>query len=84
MFVRFRQSAQRLQLSLVETRREGGKVRHEHVASLGTAATPLTIAARVDFWTRLHQRLGRLSNRVDAAMQAKVLGAVHARVPMPT
>ena len=32
MFVRFRQSARRLQLSLVETRRDGSKVRHEHIA----------------------------------------------------
>jgi hypothetical protein len=84
MFVRFRQSLRRLQLSLVETRREGGKVRHEHVASLGAIPTPLTVAGRVEFWQRLHQRLGRLSNRLDGEMQTKILGAVHARVPMPT
>lgn len=28
--------------------------------------------------------LGRLSNRLDDEMQAKILGAVHTRVPMPT
>jgi hypothetical protein len=84
MFVRFRQSPRRLQLSLVETRREGGKVRHEHVASLGAVPTPLTVAARVAFWQSLHQRLARLSNRLDGAMHAKILGDVHARVPMPT
>jgi hypothetical protein len=39
---------------LVETRRLNGKVRHEHVASLGAIAAPLTIADRVVFWTRLH------------------------------
>lgn len=84
MFVRFRETPRRLQLSLVETRREGGKVRHEHVASLGAIATPLTVAGRVEYWQGLHQRLGRLSNRLDGETQAKILGAVHDRVPMPT
>ena len=84
MFVRFRQSSRRLQLSLVETRRDGGKVRHEHIASLGATAIPTTTADRIEFWTRLHQRLGRLANRLDSEMQAKILGAVHGRVPMPT
>ena len=84
MFVRFRSSPRRLQLSLVETRRIDGKVRHEHVASLGAVATPLTVAGRVEYWQALHQRLGRLANRLDGEMQAKILGAVHARVPMPT
>ena len=45
--------------------------------------TPTTVGDRVDFWVSLHQRLGRLANRLDAAVQAKILGAVHARVPMP-
>jgi hypothetical protein len=31
MFVRFRQSRRSLQLSLIETRRVEGKVRHEHI-----------------------------------------------------
>lgn len=84
MFVRFRETPRRLQLSLVETRREGGKVRHEHVASLGAIATPQTVADRVEYWQDLHQRLGRLSNRLDGETQAKILGAVHSRVPMPT
>jgi hypothetical protein len=38
MFVRFRQTPRRLQASLVETRRSNGKVRHEHIASLGSVA----------------------------------------------
>jgi hypothetical protein len=84
MFVRFRQSPRRLQLSLVETRRTDGKVRHEHIASLDAIAAPPTAAGRIQFWTRLHERLGRLSNRLNREAQAQVLGAVHARVPMPT
>jgi hypothetical protein len=31
MFPRFRQTRHRLQVSLVETRRETGKVHHEHI-----------------------------------------------------
>jgi hypothetical protein len=84
MFVRFRSSPRRLQLSLVETRKEGGKVRHDHIASLGAIAAQPTVANRVEYWQALHQRLGRLANRLDGEMQAKILGAVHARVPMPT
>jgi hypothetical protein len=44
MFVRFRQSAQRQQPSIVETRRVAGKVRHEHVASLGSIRPTPSIA----------------------------------------
>jgi hypothetical protein len=84
MFVRFRQSPQRLQLSLVEARRVGGKVSQEHVAALGSILTPPSVSDRIKFWQRLHQRLDNLSNRIDAAAQAAILGAVHARVPMVT
>jgi hypothetical protein len=84
MFVRFRRSGSRLQASLIETQRADGKVRYEHVASLGSIEDPPTVKERIDFWRRLHERIGQLSNRVDTATQAKALGAVHARVPMPT
>jgi hypothetical protein len=83
VFVRFRETPHRLQLSLVETRRIDGKVRHEHVASLGSIAVPASTADRIVFWQRLHARLARLSNRVDAEAQAKILGSVYARIPMP-
>jgi hypothetical protein len=83
MFVRFRQ-VRRLQVSLIEPRRVGGKVRHEHVASLGAVDVPPTVADRVAFWRSLHERLSRLANRVDAAAQGKILGQVHTRIPMVT
>jgi len=35
MFVRFRETDCRLQASLSATRRDAGRVRHEHVAGLG-------------------------------------------------
>jgi hypothetical protein len=81
VFVRFRETARGLQLSVVETRRIDGKVRHEHVVSLGSIETPLTVAARIAFWRRLHERLARLSNRIDVE---KMLAAIHARIPMVT
>ena len=84
MFVRFRQTPRRLQLSLVETRRVDGRVHHEHIASLGALRHPPESADRVEFWRRLFQRLGRLGNRLDGATQREILIAVHARVPMPT
>jgi hypothetical protein len=84
MFVRFRQTPSRLQVSLVEGRRVGGKVRHEHIASLGSILVPATIADRVAFWRRLHERLAKLSNRISADEQGKILGAIHVRIPMVT
>jgi hypothetical protein len=83
MFVRFRQ-ARRLQVSLIETRRIAGKVQHEHVTSLGAVDVPPTVADRVAFWQGLDERLSKLSNRIDTATQGKVLGQVHARIPMAT
>ena len=84
MFVRFRQAGHRLQASLIETRRLDCKVRHEHIAMLGSIITPPSVADRITFWARLHERLAKLSNRIDAADHGKVLGAIHARVRMVT
>jgi hypothetical protein len=82
MFVRFRQGRQRLQVSLIETRRVGGKVRQERVASFGAVGVPPSVGDRVAFWHALHQKLPNLSNWLDAAAREKILGAVHARIPM--
>ncbi len=84
MFVRFRETVRRLQVSLSSTRRDGGKVRHEHVASLGSAPLSPSAADRIAFWIKLHQRLEALGNRIDAAAQGAILTAIHARIPMPT
>jgi hypothetical protein len=84
MFVRFRQTAHRLQVSLVETRRSDGRVRHEHIASLGSVEMPPSVEARIAFWQRLHERLAKLANRVDAETQGKLLGDIHARIPLVT
>jgi hypothetical protein len=84
MFVRFRQCGCRLQISVVDTRRVNGTVRHEHVASFGSVPLPPSIADRIDFWERLHDRLAKLGNRIGSEHHAKILGATHVRVPMVT
>lgn len=82
MFVRFRSTRTRLQASLIETRRVDGKVRAEHVAALGSIAQPANVIDRVEFWQSLHERLGKLANRLPDPMP--VYGAIQARIPMPT
>jgi hypothetical protein len=84
MFVRFRETARRLQASLVTTARAEGKVRHEHIGALGSVPRSPSPADRIAFWTKLHQRLDALSNRIDAAQRGAILTAVHSRIPMPT
>jgi hypothetical protein len=84
MFVRIRQTKRKLQFTVAETRRVDGKVRHEHVASLGSIGIPQTVAARIAFWAALYGRLAKLGNRIDPETQAKILGAIHAKVPMVT
>jgi hypothetical protein len=84
MFARFRQTPHRLQVSIIETHRVDGRVRHEHIASLGSIATPPSVADRVAFWQRVHDRLAKLSNRIDPAMQGKLRGDIHNRIAMVT
>jgi hypothetical protein len=84
MFVRFRVTRRRLQVSLVETRRDGGKVRHEHIAGLGSLPVQPSIADRIEFWAQLPQIFGRLANRLNADDQCKAFTVVHERIPMPT
>src|SRR6266446_6950956 len=43
MLVHFRETPYGLAMSLVETRPENSKVRHEHLASLGSIETPLSL-----------------------------------------
>jgi hypothetical protein len=73
MFVRFRRAKTRLQASLIQNHWNDGRVRHEHITMLGVVDHPQTIAGRIAFWQRLHERLASLGNRVDAATQAKLL-----------
>jgi hypothetical protein len=73
-----------VQCSLIETRRVGVKLRHEHAASLGTIEIPPSSADRIAMWGELHQRLGKLSNRFGHETHAKLIGQSMLRIPMPT
>ncbi len=84
MFVRFRQQGRRLQPSLMQTRRVAGKVRNEHVASLGSVDADVSVRERLAYWAKLPDRLARLGNRVSPDDHAKIFAAVHARIPMVT
>jgi hypothetical protein len=84
MFVRFRETPYGLQVSLIQTRREGGKVRHGHVAGLGAIAVPSSPVDRIAFWQSLHARLSALSNRIgDVDLHSNLrLGPIWERVAL--
>jgi hypothetical protein len=84
MFARFRQSRDRLHVSIVEARRVNGKVRHQYVVSLRSIVMPPSVADRIAFWRRVDKRLAKLSNRIDMATQGKLRGELHKRIPMVT
>ena len=81
MFVRFRHAEPWLQLSLVETHRDGHAVRHEHVTSLGAIPIESSAADRAAFWEQLIRRLASLGERVD---YEAIIAAIAARVPPVT
>jgi hypothetical protein len=83
MFVRFRRVTNRLQANLETTRRVAGKVKAEHLATLGSVPLEPSVADRVDFWANAHVRLDRMSNRIGPDM-AKIIGQLHECVPMVT
>jgi hypothetical protein len=82
MHIRSRRHHRRLQISLIDTRRIDGKVRQEHVASLGSVPPDASVQDRVAFWTQVHPRLSRLDNRLDPATRGRVMGELHKLVPM--
>src|SRR5271166_6309931 len=84
MFVRFRQQGNRLQASLMQTRRVSGKMHTEHIASLGSVDADVSVRERLAFWAKLPDRLARLGNRVGPDEHGKIYGALHARIPMVT
>jgi hypothetical protein len=84
MFARFRQTPHRLQISIVNTHRVGGKVRHEHVASLGSIELPQSVAGRIAFWQRGNERFAELSSRIDPVSRVKIRTNLRARIPIVT
>jgi hypothetical protein len=76
------QPRRRLEVSIIETCREGGKVRQRHVASLGTLWSD-TPADRERFWIECEARLERLSNRLGPDLD-RLRQAIAARIPPVT
>jgi hypothetical protein len=70
----------RLEVSIVETRRENGKVRQHHVASLGSYDLNGGLRQRNDFWADCEDRLGRLANRIGPDID-RLRQAIAARIP---
>jgi hypothetical protein len=69
----------RLEVSIVETRRDGGKVKHKHVASLGSVWND-SPAEREGFWRECEARLARLANRLAPDLD-RLRQAIAARIP---
>jgi hypothetical protein len=84
MYVRFRLQGNRLQASLIQGRRAGGKVHAEHIGALGSVDVEVSLRSRVAFWAKIHDRLAALGNSIGADEHPKILGALHGRIPMVT
>jgi hypothetical protein len=84
MYVRFRLQGNRLQASLVQGRRAGGKVHAEHVGALGSVDAEVSVRSRVAFWAKIDDRLAALGNRIGTDEHENILGALHGRIPMVT
>jgi hypothetical protein len=84
MFVRFRLQGNRLQASLVQSRRAARKVQAEHIGALGSVDADVSVRSRLAFWAKLPQRLAALGNRLGADDEPKIRGVLHSRIPMVT
>jgi hypothetical protein len=73
------QKRHRLEVSIVETQRDGKKVRQIHIASLGSISDN-SLAAREAFWVECEARLVRLSNRLGPNMD-RLRQDIAARIP---
>jgi hypothetical protein len=67
MHIRSHLHHRRLQISLIDTRRVDGKVRQEHVASLGSISHDMAVQDRVAFWTQVHPRLSIARRNVETS-----------------
>jgi hypothetical protein len=84
VFVRFRRQEDRLQASVVETRRLGGKVVSEHLGGLGSVDADLSVRERLVFWDKLPERFDRIGNWIGPDENAKLRALLQARIPMVT
>jgi hypothetical protein len=84
MFARFRQSRDRLNVSIHEARRVNGKVKQDHIANIGSVETPPSARSRIGFWQQFDERMPGLSNRISADDVTKIRNAIADRIPTPT
>jgi hypothetical protein len=82
MFVRFRTKGQRLQASLVETRRAAGKVVTKHLGGLGSVDADLSVRERRDFWDKLPERLDRIGDWIGPDECEQICAMLGTRIPM--
>jgi hypothetical protein len=84
MFVRFRRRGRRLHATLVANRREAGRVRQRHVASLGVVRydTWLEPYYRGRIWDNLFEMADELGLGLNET--ARLARSVEARAPFPT
>jgi hypothetical protein len=75
-----KQKRHRLEVSIVETHREGRKVRQKHIASLGSIDADQYLQDREAFWLECEDRLARLSNRLGPDLD-RLRQAIAARIP---
>jgi hypothetical protein len=84
MFVRYQCRQNRLHAQLSQTRRIAGRVRSEHLGSLGSVNVTLSQSERLAFWAALPERLARLGNRVSEDQHAAIFAALATRIPRVT
>jgi hypothetical protein len=84
MFVHFRLQGNRLQASLVQSRRAAAKVHTEHIGALGSVDAGVSVRSRLAFWAKLPQRFAALGNRLASDEHPKIYAALHGRIPMVT
>lgn len=70
----------RLVVQIVETVREGGKMRQKHVVSLGSLKDGDTLTGRESFWLECEPRLARLANRLGPELD-RLRQQIAARIP---
>lgn len=84
MFVRFRISKERYQVSLVASWRDKNGTHQEHLSGLGGLPVRSTKLDRGRFWAGVKRRMAGLGERIHAQDLAKIIAAIERRVPCPT
>jgi hypothetical protein len=91
MFIRFRQRGGRLHFTIAESRREGGRVRQRHVATIGRLRPPYLVArmsswvepfGRASIWDGLFWAADEFN--LDLATVARLAVAIETRAPFPS